>query len=64
MAAYTWFTVSTTAWRTQFRRDANRADNRAADVSVDALINIEAVKVSFLSATNMNPHERLSNLTT
>jgi len=44
MAAYTWFTVSTTAWRTKFRREANKADNRAADVSVDSLINFEAVK--------------------
>ncbi|KAF8316044.1 iron-sulfur clusters transporter ATM1 [Clavulina sp. PMI_390] len=44
MAAYTWFTISTTAWRTQFRRQANNADNKAADVSVDALINYEAVK--------------------
>ncbi|KAF9513843.1 hypothetical protein BS47DRAFT_1372460 [Hydnum rufescens UP504] len=44
MASYTWFTVSTTAWRTQFRREANKADNKAADVSVDSLINYEAVK--------------------
>ncbi|KIJ56935.1 hypothetical protein M422DRAFT_198274 [Sphaerobolus stellatus SS14] len=44
MAAYTWFTVKTTAWRTQFRRDANKADNKAATVAVDSLINYEAVK--------------------
>ncbi|KAF8342939.1 P-loop containing nucleoside triphosphate hydrolase protein [Cantharellus anzutake] len=44
MASYTWFTVSTTAWRTKFRREANKADNKAADVSVDSLINFEAVK--------------------
>ncbi|KAL5504325.1 ATM1 [Sanghuangporus vaninii] len=44
MAAYTWFTVRTTSWRTKFRREANKADNRAATVAVDSLINYEAVK--------------------
>ncbi|KAF9243531.1 P-loop containing nucleoside triphosphate hydrolase protein [Melanogaster broomeanus] len=44
LAAYTWFTVRTTSWRTQFRRDANKADNKAATSVVDALINYEAVK--------------------
>ncbi|KZT67979.1 P-loop containing nucleoside triphosphate hydrolase protein [Daedalea quercina L-15889] len=44
MAAYTWFTVRTTSWRTRFRREANAADNRAATVAVDSLINYEAVK--------------------
>ncbi|KAA1479000.1 P-loop containing nucleoside triphosphate hydrolase protein [Dentipellis sp. KUC8613] len=44
MAAYSWFTVRTTSWRTQFRREANAADNRAATVAVDSLINVEAVK--------------------
>ncbi|KAF8730637.1 hypothetical protein AX14_005326 [Amanita brunnescens Koide BX004] len=44
MAAYTWFTVKTTAWRTSFRREANKADNKAASVAVDSLINFEAVK--------------------
>ncbi|GLB40613.1 putative iron-sulfur clusters transporter ATM1 [Lyophyllum shimeji] len=44
MVAYTWFTVRTTSWRTRFRREANKADNKAATVAVDALINFEAVK--------------------
>ncbi|KAH9080663.1 P-loop containing nucleoside triphosphate hydrolase protein [Lactarius deliciosus] len=44
MAAYTWYTVRTTAWRTQFRRQANSADNKAATVAVDSLLNFEAVK--------------------
>ncbi|CAL1717355.1 unnamed protein product [Somion occarium] len=44
MAAYTWFTVRTTSWRTRFRREANAADNKAATVAVDSLINFEAVK--------------------
>ncbi|KAH9063606.1 P-loop containing nucleoside triphosphate hydrolase protein [Lactarius vividus] len=44
MAAYTWYTVRTTAWRTQFRRQANSADNKAATVAVDSLLNYEAVK--------------------
>jgi len=44
LAAYTWFTVRTTSWRTQFRRNANKADNMAASSAVDSLINYEAVK--------------------
>ncbi|CDZ98636.1 atp-binding cassette transporter [Phaffia rhodozyma] len=44
MGAYTWFTVSTTAWRTQFRKKANEADNKGATLAVDSLINFEAVK--------------------
>ncbi|KAK7205203.1 iron-sulfur clusters transporter atm1 [Myxozyma melibiosi] len=44
MLAYTMFTIKTTAWRTKFRKDANKADNRAATVAVDSLINYEAVK--------------------
>ncbi|KAG8970233.1 Iron-sulfur clusters transporter atm1, mitochondrial [Tulasnella sp. 419] len=44
MAAYTWFTVRTTSWRTKFRREANKADNKAASLAVDSLINYEAVK--------------------
>lgn len=44
LAAYTWFTVRTTSWRTRFRREANKADNKAATVAVDSLINFEAVK--------------------
>ena len=44
MVAYSWFTIATTAWRTQFRKQANAADNRGATVAVDSLINYEAVK--------------------
>ncbi|KAI2730224.1 hypothetical protein CBS147332_2076 [Penicillium roqueforti] len=44
MIAYTVFTITTTAWRTKFRRQANAADNRGATVAVDSLINYEAVK--------------------
>ncbi|KAI8051854.1 P-loop containing nucleoside triphosphate hydrolase protein [Thamnidium elegans] len=42
--AYTGYTVTTTAWRTQFRKQANAADNIAASKAVDSLINFEAVK--------------------
>lgn len=45
MVAYSAFTISTTAWRTKFRKQANAADNKAASTAVDALINYEAVKV-------------------
>lgn len=44
MVAYTAFTITTTAWRTKFRKRANAADNRGATVAVDSLINYEAVK--------------------
>lgn len=44
MLAYSIFTVRTTAWRTKFRRQANNADNQAANVALDSLLNFEAVK--------------------
>ena len=44
MVGYTAFTITTTSWRTKFRRAANAADNEGATVAVDALINFEAVK--------------------
>ncbi|KAG0335466.1 Iron-sulfur clusters transporter atm1, mitochondrial, partial [Podila humilis] len=44
MASYAWFTIQTTAWRTQFRKDANAADNAAATTVVDSLMNYESVK--------------------
>ncbi len=44
MLAYSIFTIRTTTWRTNFRRQANNADNQAASVALDSLINYEAVK--------------------
>ncbi|KAL8953620.1 MAG: hypothetical protein Q9222_000546 [Ikaeria aurantiellina] len=44
MVAYTAFTITTTSWRTKFRKQANAADNDGATVAVDSLINFEAVK--------------------
>ncbi|CAD6906430.1 unnamed protein product [Tilletia laevis] len=44
MGAYSYYTIKTTAWRTQFRKEANAADNRGATTSVDSLLNYEAVK--------------------
>lgn len=44
LAAYSAFTIITTAWRTKFRRQANEAENQAASVALDSLINYEAVK--------------------
>lgn len=44
MAAYAIFTIQTTAWRTKFRKQANAADNQAATVAIDSLINYESVK--------------------
>lgn len=45
MAAYSAFTILTTSWRTKFRKQANAADNKAATVAVDSMINYDAVKV-------------------
>lgn len=44
MLAYLIFTIRTTSWRTGFRRQANNADNQAASVALDSLINYESVK--------------------
>lgn len=44
MLGYSIFTLRTTAWRTMFRRRANNADNQAATVATDSLLNFEAVK--------------------
>ncbi|GMM30029.1 ATP-binding cassette Fe/S cluster precursor transporter [Martiniozyma asiatica (nom. inval.)] len=44
MLAYSLFTIRTTTWRTGFRRQANIADQKAASVALDSLINFEAVK--------------------
>ncbi|KAL8711113.1 MAG: hypothetical protein Q9220_004494 [cf. Caloplaca sp. 1 TL-2023] len=44
MVIYTAFTITTTSWRTKFRKQANAADNEGATVAVDSLINFEAVK--------------------
>ncbi|VEU24037.1 DEKNAAC105214 [Brettanomyces naardenensis] len=42
--AYAFFTIRTTAWRTAFRKQANKADQKAASVALDSLINYESVK--------------------
>ncbi|KAJ2807337.1 Iron-sulfur clusters transporter atm1, mitochondrial [Coemansia guatemalensis] len=44
MATYIVFTLAITQWRTRFRRQMNVADNQAATVAVDSLINYESVK--------------------
>lgn len=45
MVAYAAFTLRTTAWRTQFRRNANRADNVSSGIATETLVNIESVKL-------------------
>lgn len=44
MLTYSIFTIKTTTWRTTFRRRANVADQKAASVALDSLINYETVK--------------------
>lgn len=44
MVAYTAFTFSITQWRTQFRKEMNKAENAAGSRAIDSLINYETVK--------------------
>jgi ABC transporter ATM len=42
--AYSIFTIRTTVWRAGIRRKANAADNQAANIALDSLMNFESVK--------------------
>ena len=44
IATYTAFTITTTQWRTKFRKQMNKSDNEGASVALDSLINYETVK--------------------
>lgn len=44
IVTYTAYTVGITQWRTQFRRDMNRAENEASGRVADSLLNYETVK--------------------
>ncbi|KAK7321438.1 hypothetical protein VNO77_32086 [Canavalia gladiata] len=44
VAAYVIFTLTTTQWRTKFRKAMNKADNDASTRVIDSLINYETVK--------------------
>lgn len=57
MLAYTIFTIRTTTWRTGFRRQANKADQQAASVALDSLINYEAVKIFNNEALQTNKYD-------
>lgn len=63
MAAYSAFTIVTTAWRTKFRKQMNAADNKGATVAVDSLINYEAVKVGPRGRTADRPTDMALNST-
>ena len=58
MTAYTAFTITTTAWRTKFRKQANAADNAAATAAVDSLLNYEAVKYFTNEAHEINRYDK------
>lgn len=45
MGAYALFTIRTTAWRSQFRRQANKADNVSNGIATESLTNFESVKL-------------------
>ncbi|OQR76970.1 ATP-binding cassette sub-family B member 7 [Tropilaelaps mercedesae] len=44
IGSYATFTLAVTQWRTQFRVDMNKADNRAGSRAIDSLLNYETVK--------------------
>lgn len=44
LVAYTWFTFTMTAWRTQFRVRMNKMDAKASTRAIDALLNYETVR--------------------
>lgn len=58
MLAYSIFTIRTTTWRTGFRRQANKADQQAASVALDSLINYEAVKIFNNEALQTNKYDQ------
>ena len=41
---YAWFTIQVTEWRMAFRRQMNKADEKAATRAIDSLLNYETVK--------------------
>ena len=46
IGAYTAFTLTVTRWRTEFRREMNKADALAGSHATDAMINYETIKVN------------------
>ncbi|WFD30675.1 Iron-sulfur clusters transporter atm1, mitochondrial [Malassezia sp. CBS 17886] len=58
MLAYAWFTIRTTSWRNQFRREANQADQRGATTSLDSLLNYESVKYFNNEAHEVKKYDR------
>ncbi|WP_306250159.1 ABC transporter ATP-binding protein/permease [Parvularcula sp. IMCC14364] len=44
VAAYFWFTASSTEWRLKFRREMNQQDTDANTKAIDSLLNYETVK--------------------
>lgn len=45
IAAYVWFSIAATEWRTEFVREANQADSSSNTRALDSLLNYETVKV-------------------
>ncbi|TAK99019.1 MAG: ABC transporter ATP-binding protein/permease [Rhodospirillaceae bacterium] len=56
---YTAFTVLTTDWRLQFRRESNALDNRANTRAIDSLLNYETVKTYGNEAWEVAEYDRV-----
>ncbi|KAG5513602.1 hypothetical protein PMAC_001034 [Pneumocystis sp. 'macacae'] len=52
MILYSITTIKTTTWRTKFRKEANKADNTAASLAMDSLINYETIKSSSIKVAS------------
>ncbi|GBF89753.1 metal ABC transporter permease [Raphidocelis subcapitata] len=57
LAAYSAFTFSVTQWRTEFRRELNRAEAEANSRALDSLLNYETVKYFGNEAHELARHD-------
>ena len=55
--AYCYFTIRVTEWRIKFRREMNKADEKAATRAVDSLLNYETVKYFNAEAVETNRYD-------
>ncbi len=56
--AYILFSLVTTDWRTQFVREAAKADSQASTISIDSLLNYETVKYFTNEGYETNRYDR------
>ena len=57
VAAYSFFTIKTSNWRTKIRREMNQSDTMANSKAIDALLNFETVKYFGNEATEARNYD-------